>query len=162
MLLPGKVHEQRGLAGYSPWAHKESDTTETAGGLNTVVCKLKVGLPRWLSGKESACQSRKCRRRGFDPWSGSSPGAGHGNPLQYPCLENLTDRGVWRATVHGVPKRGTRLSNQAVEQERANRENRKHHRMKASILRRKAHVQISLRQEETWLNRKTGESKAGT
>ena len=54
--------------GYSPWAHKESDTTETTGGLNTAVVKLKVRLPRWLSGKESACQSRKCRRRGFDPW----------------------------------------------------------------------------------------------
>ena len=31
-----------------------------------------------------------------------SPGGGHGNPLQYSCLENLMDRGAWWATVHGV------------------------------------------------------------
>ena len=30
------------------------------------------------------------------------PGGGHGNPLQYSCLENLMDRGAWRATVHRV------------------------------------------------------------
>ena len=40
-----------------------------------------------------------------------SPGEGNGNPLQYSCLENSTDRGVWRATVHGVTKSQTRLSN---------------------------------------------------
>ena len=34
--------------------------------------------------------------------SGSSPGEGHGNPLQYSCLENPMDRGAWRAAVHGV------------------------------------------------------------
>ena len=32
---------------------------------------------------------------------GRSPGGGHGDPLQYSCLQNLTDRGAWRATVHG-------------------------------------------------------------
>ena len=36
--------------------------------------------------------------------SGRSPGAGNGNPLQYACLGNPTDRGAWRATVHGVLK----------------------------------------------------------
>ena len=36
---------------------------------------------------------------------------GHGNPLQYSCLENSTDRGAWQATVHGVGKSQTRLSN---------------------------------------------------
>ena len=30
------------------------------------------------------------------------PGGGHGTPLQYSCLGNLTDRGTWRATIHGV------------------------------------------------------------
>ena len=34
--------------------------------------------------------------------SGRSPGGGHGNPLQYSCLENSMDRGAWRATVHRV------------------------------------------------------------
>ena len=36
------------------------------------------------------------------PGSGGSPGGGHGDPLQYPCLENPMDRGAWRATVCGV------------------------------------------------------------
>ena len=35
----------------------------------------------------------------FDPWMGRYPGGGHGNPLQYSCLENSMDRGNWRATV---------------------------------------------------------------
>ena len=34
---------------------------------------------------------------------------GHGNPLQYSCLENSMDRGAWRATVHGVTKSRTQL-----------------------------------------------------
>ena len=39
--------------------------------------------------------------------SGRSLGGGHGNPLQYSCLENPTDRGAWRATVHRVAKSQT-------------------------------------------------------
>ena len=42
-------------------------------------------------------------------WSGRSLGEGHGNPLQYSCLENPMDRGAWWATVHGVAKSQTRL-----------------------------------------------------
>ena len=42
-----------------------------------------------------------------------SPGGVHGNPLQYSCLENPMDRGAWRATVHGVAKSRTQLSNLA-------------------------------------------------
>ena len=38
---------------------------------------------------------------------GRSPGGGHGNPLQYSCLENLTDRGAWQATIHRVAKSQT-------------------------------------------------------
>ena len=44
----------------------------------------------------------------LDTWS--SPGVGNGNPLQYRCLETSTDRGAWRATVHGVAKSQTWLS----------------------------------------------------
>ena len=44
------------------------------------------------------------------PGLGGSPGGGNGNPLQYSCLENPTDRGAWRATGHGVAKGGTQLS----------------------------------------------------
>ena len=59
-------------------------------------------------GKESACNEGD---PGSIPESGRSPGGGHGNPLQYSCLENPTDRGAWRATVHGVAKSWTQLSN---------------------------------------------------
>ena len=41
---------------------------------------------------------------------GRSPGEGNGKPLQYSCLENSMDRGAWQATVHGVAKSQTRLS----------------------------------------------------
>ena len=36
---------------------------------------------------------------------------GNGNPLQYSCLENSMDRGAWQATVHGVAKNQTQLTN---------------------------------------------------
>ena len=41
---------------------------------------------------------------GSVPGSGRCPGGGHGNLPQYSCLKNPTDRGAWRATVHGVTK----------------------------------------------------------
>ena len=41
---------------------------------------------------------------GLIPGSGRSPGGGHGNSLQYSCLENLTDRGAWWAIVHGLQR----------------------------------------------------------
>ena len=44
------------------------------------------------------------RDLGSIPGSGRSPGGGHGNPLQYSCLENSMDRGAWQATVHRVNK----------------------------------------------------------
>ena len=119
VFLPGKFHGQRSLEGYSPWGHRESNTTEwlslssfslflfnglmnkaammaqwTLYGLDNehllwmngwideqtdllIAWLLQCdsgrarpcsGLPWWLSGKESACQSRRCRRPGFDPW----------------------------------------------------------------------------------------------
>ena len=47
-----------------------------------------VGLPRWLSGEESACSAGDA---GSIPGSGRSLGEGNGNPLQYSCLENPMD-----------------------------------------------------------------------
>ena len=44
------------------------------------------------------------RDGGSIPGLGRSPGGGHGNPLQYSCLENPMDRGAWQAPVHGVTK----------------------------------------------------------
>ena len=71
------------------------------------ILSFATGLPRWVSGKESACPCRRCR---FNPWVGKIPGVGMGNLLQYSCLENSTDRGVWWATVHRVTKSQTQLS----------------------------------------------------
>ena len=53
---------------------------------------------------ESACNAGHL---GSIPGLGRSPGGGHGNPLQYSCLENAMDRGARRATVHGVAKSWT-------------------------------------------------------
>ena len=50
------------------------------------------------------------RDLGSIPGSGSSPGEGNGNPLQYSWLENPMDGGAWWATVHGVMKSQTRLN----------------------------------------------------
>ena len=49
------------------------------------------------------------RHAGSIPESGRFPGGGHGNSLQYSCLENSMGRGTWRATVHGVAKKRTWL-----------------------------------------------------
>ena len=60
-----------------------------------------------LVGKEFACNARD---PSSIPGSGRSPGEGNGNPCQYSCLENPMDRGAWWATVHGVTKSQTLLS----------------------------------------------------
>ena len=49
------------------------------------------------------------RDTGSIPELGRSPGGGHGNPLQYSCLENPMDRGAWHTTVHGVAESRTQL-----------------------------------------------------
>ena len=49
------------------------------------------------------------RDLGSIPGLERSPGEGHGNPLQYSCLENPVDRGAWRTAVHEVAKSRTRL-----------------------------------------------------
>jgi len=55
------------------------------------------------------------------PGSGRYPGEGNGNPLQYYCLENPMDRGAWYATVYGVAKSPTRLSNFTMQASRKNK-----------------------------------------
>ena len=69
-----------------------------------------IGLPRWLSSKESACNADDTGDVGSNLGSGGSPGEGNGNPLQYSCLGNLMDRRTWQATVHGITKNQTQLS----------------------------------------------------
>ena len=66
------------------------------------------GFPGGSVGKESTCN--------VGDWDlilglGRPPREGNGNPLQYSCLENPMDRGAWQATVHGVTKSWTQLSN---------------------------------------------------
>ena len=56
------------------------------------------------------------RDTGLIPGSKRSPGEGNDNPFQYSCLENFMDRGAWWATVHGVTKSQTRLSDRAQTQ----------------------------------------------
>ena len=65
---------------------------------------LHMGLPGGSDNKKSACNAGGL---GSIPGLGKSPGEGNGCPLQYSCLENPMNRGVWRATVHGVAKSDT-------------------------------------------------------
>ena len=68
---------------------------------------MSVSFPDGSEGKASACNVGDL---GSIPGLGRSPGEGNGNPLQYSCLENPTDRGAWWATVYGVTKSQTQLS----------------------------------------------------
>ena len=65
------------------------------------------GFPSGPAGKESACNATDTRGTGSIPGLRRSPGEGNGNSLQYSCLENPMDQGVWQATVHGVGKSQT-------------------------------------------------------
>ena len=64
-------------------------------------CRSRRGFPCSSVGKEPACSAGDL---GLILGLGRSPGEENGNPLQYPCLENLMDRGTWCAAVHGVAK----------------------------------------------------------
>ena len=70
--------------------------------------KVLLTVPGGSDDKESACNAGD---PGSISISGRFPGDGNSNPLQYSCLGNLMDRGAWWATVHGVPKSQTQLSN---------------------------------------------------
>ena len=63
-----------------------------------------MGLPQGIINKESTCYAGDAGDLGLIPGLGRSPGGGHGNTLQYSCLENPMDRGAWWATVHRVHK----------------------------------------------------------
>ena len=67
-----------------------------------------LGFPVGSHSKESACNAGDM---GLIPGSGRSPGEGNDCPLEYCCLDNSKDRGAWQATVHGVTKSQTWLSN---------------------------------------------------
>ena len=61
--------------------------------------------------KNPSADAGNTRDLGSIPGLRRSPGEGNGNPLQYSCLENPTDRGAWQAIVHGASKSQTWLSN---------------------------------------------------
>ena len=126
MIFTGKFHGQRSLAGYGPQGCKESDTTEWLSLFHMskpqewcfVTCEFTPASdssgtvtfwhqPGDSDGKEPACSAGGL---GLIPGSGRSPGGEYGNPLQYSCLENPMGRGTWQATVHGVTKSCTWLT----------------------------------------------------
>ena len=74
----------------------------------TAIVMIIMGFPGGSDGKASVCNVGD---PGLIPESGTSRGEGNGNPLQYSCLENSMYGGAWWATVHGVAKSQTRLSN---------------------------------------------------
>ena len=67
-----------------------------------------MSFPSGSNDKESACNVGDL---GSIPGLGRSPGEGHGNPLQYSCLENPIDRGAWQAIIHRVTDLDTTEAN---------------------------------------------------
>ena len=61
-----------------------------------------LGFAGGMSGKNPLANAGDLRDLGLIPGSGRTPGEGHGNPLQYSCLENPMDRGAWQAMGHKV------------------------------------------------------------
>ena len=78
----------------------------------TIACQASLSMdsPGFPGGSDGKSVCQQCGRPGIDPWAGKIPREGNGNPLQYSCLDNPTDGGAWWATVHGVAKSQTRLS----------------------------------------------------
>ena len=62
-----------------------------------------AGLGLWAHGPAAGLR-RLVEQTTMGPGSGRSPGGGHGDPLQYSCLENPMDRGAWQTIVHRVAK----------------------------------------------------------
>ena len=102
---PGVGDGQGGLACCSPWGHSR---TRLSNGIATTRGEKRASqlLPVV---KNPAASAEDVRDKGSIPGSERSPGGGHGNPLQYSCLEKSMDRGAWWATVHRIAKSQTRL-----------------------------------------------------
>ena len=81
----------------------------------------KHRFPRWLGGKESACQAGNM---GLIPGSGRSPGEGNGYPLQYACLTNPTGREAWQADSPWGHRVGHNWATKSTNTTAVNREGR--------------------------------------
>ena len=87
--LPGKEPAKSG-----PWRPRDEATSQ------------RMPLLPW----PKSFTAPQSQQKELPSGSGRSPGEGNGNPLQYSCLENHMEGGAWWATVHGVAKSRTRLS----------------------------------------------------
>ena len=94
---------------YIAWeAHKRRDTPPPSLKFWCVL-KENMGFPGGARGKEPICQFKRQKKFGFDPCFRRCPVEGHGNPLQYSCLEKLMDIGTWLVTIHRATKSQTWL-----------------------------------------------------
>ena len=100
------VMDRESLAYCSPWGRKGSDMNERLNSIKLIYQHSMAVVAQLV--KKSACSAGDL---GSIPGLGRSPGEGNGNPLQYPCLENLMDRAAWWAAVHEVTKSWAQLSN---------------------------------------------------
>ena len=110
-FLAWRAHRQRSLVGYHSSGCKESDRTEWLSTHTVIYIRWDSStLPGGSDGEEFSCNAGDLDSI---PGLGRSPVEGHGNPLQYSCLENPMGRGAWWATAHGVTRSQTRLSDWA-------------------------------------------------
>ena len=99
--------EQWSPVGKKGKTHDANESFKSKGRTALLKSEGTAGLLWWPRRKESVFNVGD---PGSIPGSEQSPGGEHGNPLQYSCLGNFTDRGAWRAVVHGVTKSQTQLS----------------------------------------------------
>ena len=92
-------------------SHKHYHLNTYQNSYSTIYTNTKIykHTPQVLVVKNLPANEGDVRDTGLIPGSERSPGRGHGNPLQYPCLQKPIDRGTWRATVHRVAQK-TRLN----------------------------------------------------
>ena len=101
------LSQHQGLFQWVGFSHQVAKALELQLKLQSFQFKVEMGFPGGSDGKESACNAGDL---GSIPGLGRSPREGNDNPLQYTCLENPMGRGAWQATVHGVTKSWTWLS----------------------------------------------------
>ena len=104
VFLPGESQGQGSLVGCRLWGCTESDTTEVTQQQqhSILIFHFQKDLILILThNRYGGCQVVLVK----NPPASSTPGGGHGNPLQYSCLEKPMDRGAWWAIVHRVAVR---------------------------------------------------------